>query len=98
MSLNRSSINPLNLLNLRRLPLIPEHFSKIKILKNQNIRLLQHWIEFNLNSRYAIQDSYELDNQRKFQNFIIIGLEDPKELLVFTLGCPYIKTKKEDLF
>jgi hypothetical protein len=89
MSLNRGEINPLELLGIRRLPFIPEHFTTIHVSKETDIKLLTHWINYNLNSRYAVIDSMVNDNN-KLVDTLEIGMEDPGEISMLTLGCPYI--------
>ena len=92
MSLSRGEVNPLGILKLRKLSFIPEHFSKINIEKT-DIKLLDHWIIYNLNSRYAIKKHFALDANKKMVEVIEIGMENPKEILMLTLGCPYIHRK-----
>ena len=55
MSLSRGEVNPLGILGLRKLSFIPEHFTKISVDSFVNVKLLDHWIGYNLNSRYAIK-------------------------------------------
>jgi hypothetical protein len=95
MSLNRGKVNPLNVLSLRKLSFIPDHFSKISFDYKLDTKLLEHWIEFNLNSRYGIQVRYDLDDSRKMISVIEIGLEDPKELTMLTIGCQHLHKKRE---
>lgn len=91
MALVRNEVNPLNLLGCRRLRFIPKHFSKIElhttIYDDQN---LHRWINYNLNSRYAIAEQIVL-RDNKITPVVVIGFEDPKDLTQFTLGCPYIQ-------
>ena len=93
MSLSRQEVNPLGVLGLRRLKFIPKHFTKISVDVSVDIKLLDRWIGYNLNSRYAIKQGYSLDSDNKLTEVIEIGIEDPKEILMLTLGCPYIHTK-----
>jgi hypothetical protein len=76
---------------MRRLSFIPEHFTTV-IIKDTSIdiKMLDHWINYNLNSRYAIKKSYTLDDRKRIIEGIEIGMEDPKELTMVTLGCPYL--------
>ena len=92
MALSRNEVNPLGVLKLRKLSFIPEHFAKISVELN-DIKLLDHWINYHLNSRYAIKKTFSLDANKKMVEVIEIGLEDPKEILMLTLGCPYIHRK-----
>lgn len=93
MSLNRGTVNPLNVLGFRKLSFIPEHFSKLTVKHKIDTKFLEHWIEYNLNSRYAVQTKYALDDARKMTPVLIIGIEDPKELLVLSLGCTILHKK-----
>lgn len=93
MSLNRGEVNPLSVLKLRKLSFIPEHFAKISTTNNADVRLIEQWINFNLNSRYSIKKSLTLDQNKKMSEVIEIGIEDPKEITMLTLGCPYLHKK-----
>ncbi len=95
MALKRGEVNALGVLGLRKLSFIPEHFSKISIDHKIDTKFVEHWIEFNLNSRYAIQGSYGLDSNRKMIPITLIGLEDSKELTMLSLGCPLLHKNKE---
>jgi hypothetical protein len=95
MALNRGKVNALNVLGLRKLSFIPGHFSKVSIDHKFDIKTVEQWIEFNLNSRYAIQVKYSLDNNRKMISVTDIGMEDPKELTMLSLGCQHLHKKKE---
>lgn len=95
MALNRGTVNALNVLGFRKLSFIPEHFSKISVDQKIEIKSIEQWIEFNLNSRYAIQNTYKLDSNRKITTVTEIGLEDPKELTMLSLGCQHLHKKKE---
>jgi hypothetical protein len=93
MSLSRNEINPLSVLELRRLSFIPKHFSKLTVNDNSNVSLLDQWINYNLNSRYSITTSMILDENNQLSKVYEIGMEDPKELLILALGCPYFLNK-----
>lgn len=91
MSLKNKEINPLNVLSARQLDWIPNHFEKIYINQKLDIKLLEQWISFNLNSRYAIKHCYRLsDIDKKIDISTVIGLEDPKEITILSLSCPYL--------
>jgi hypothetical protein len=92
MALSRGEVNPLGVLKLRKLGFIPEHFTKIAI-DLTDIKLLDHWINYHLNSRYAIRRTFSLDQNKKMVEVIEIGLEDPREVTMLTLGCPYVHKK-----
>lgn len=93
MSLSRGEINPLGVLGLRKLSFIPEHFSKLSVDRSIDAKLLEHWISYNLNSRYAIKKRLTIDQNKKMIEVIEIGIEDPRELTMLSLGCPYLHNK-----
>ena len=98
MSLKRNEINPLSVLGLRILNFIPEHFSRVvhERVSFHDIELIDNWINYNLNGRYAIIDTLKINqNNNKIQDFMEIGMEDPKELTMFMLGCPHIKNERK---
>jgi hypothetical protein len=90
MSLNRGEVNPLSVLGLRKLNFIPDHFAKVTVNKTIDTKLIDNWINYNLNSRYAINKNLSLDQNKKMIEVLEIGLEDPKEITMLTLGCPYL--------
>ena len=92
MSLSRNEVNPLSVLGIRRLSFIPNHFTKVKI-GICDIKNLDQWINYHLNSRYAIRKTLALDNGNKTVEMIEVGLEDPREITMLTLGCPYVHKK-----
>lgn len=96
MSLSRGELNPLGVLKLRKLNFIPEHFKKICISHTVDIKLIDHWINYNLNSRYALKKNMTLDINNKIIDVLEIGIEDPREITMLSLGCPYLHNNKED--
>ena len=98
MSLSRNEVNPLSALKLRKLSFIPAHFSKISVDSFIDLKLLDHWINYNLNSRYAIKKSLIVDHNNKMVEMLEIGVEDPREITMLTLGCPYIHKNKKETF
>lgn len=98
MSLSRGEINPLGVLKFRKLSFIPEHFTKILVDGFIDIKLLDHWIGYNLNSRYAIKKKLALDHNKKMVNVIEIGIEDPREITMLSLGCPHLHKTIKDIF
>lgn len=92
MSLNRDEVNPLSVLGIRKLSFIPDHFTKINAPLT-DIKILDQWINYHLNSRYAIRKTLALDYNKKLVEMIEVGLEDPKEITMLTLGCPYLHKK-----
>jgi hypothetical protein len=89
MALAKGSVNPLNVLGLRKLNWIPEHFTTISV-KSTEIDNMSSWIYNNLNSRYAIARSLKIDDNNKMIETQNLGFEDPAELTMFSLACPYL--------
>lgn len=95
MALAKNVVNPLNVLNFRKLNFIPKHFATMKInfSGQQTLIDIEQWINYNLDSRYAILRSISLDQNNKPCEIWEIGLESPKELSMFALGCPHLYKK-----
>lgn len=94
MSLNKNEVNALNVLGMRKLNFIPDHFEKIYLTHKVNIKSVENWIEYYLNSRYAIKINLMLDSNKKIIYGTKIGLEDPNEMLLLTLGCTHLHKKE----
>jgi len=90
MSISRGELNPLGVLELRKLSFVPEHFAKIAVSLQVDSRSIEKWIVTNLNSRYAFQKKFKINQDKKIITMIEIGLEDPKEITMLTLGCQYL--------
>lgn len=94
MSLKRGEINALGILNLRKLDWIPEHFTKVTTNHLYiDIRMLEQWIEYNLNSRYGIRKTMTVNSEKKLIESLEIGLEDPTEISMLMLGCPLLNAR-----
>lgn len=91
MTLKRGAVNPLNVLQQRKLEYIPVHFEVMRIANIQLVEKIDQWIYQNLNSRYSVVIKQGLDKNRKIVNMCEIGIEDPKELTMFGLACPLLK-------
>jgi hypothetical protein len=91
MALIRGRINPMNVLGLRRLKHIPPHFAKMTSRNIEKIDLIDSWIYTRLDGRYCIKKSYILDSNKKLTETVEIGMEDPKELSMLGLGCPFLQ-------
>ena len=89
MALVRGSVNPLNVLGARRLSFIPKHFATMTI-KAVNTDKIDSWVYQNLNSRYSIVKSLQLDSSNKMVEIHELGVEDAKELTILSLSCPYL--------
>lgn len=89
MALKHGKPNPLNLLDLRRVRFPARHFHYTVLDKYTQKRQVQinDWIQKNLNGRYYIGQSLDLDNTNTISYFFKIGFEDQKELSFFLLSC-----------
>lgn len=90
MSLKAGKVNPLNVLDLRRVR-FPAHHFHFTTIPQYNVNLqksLDWWIYQNLNSRYYVGQSIDLiDNTIMYVTKV--GFEQEKELSFFRLACPY---------
>jgi hypothetical protein len=48
------------------------------------------WIYHHLDSRYCVKISYIVGHDRKIAEVCEVGVEDPKELSMLSLSCPYL--------
>ena len=69
---------------------MPPNFSKIVLKENVNVKLVDLWIYQNLDSRYCILKTTGIDDQNKMVTRFEVGIEEPKELTMFSLGCPHL--------
>jgi len=90
MSLVRGTVNPLNVLGIRKLPNIPVHFAKLYTENTKDMHNIDNWIYTNLNSRYCVKKSHMLDKNNKITEVCEIGIEDHRELTLMSLGCPFL--------
>jgi len=88
-----NKVNALNFYGIRRMKVPPPHFEYISIaMRGYNLEhSILKWVERNTNGRFYVGSMYELDKNNKETKIIKIGFENPKELSLFTLGCPYLK-------
>jgi hypothetical protein len=90
MALIRGTVNPLNVLGVRVVPHIPFHFAKTYTENTRYMAEIDQWIYVNLSSRYCVKKSHMLDKNSKIAEVCEIGVEDPKELTMLSLGCPFL--------
>lgn len=95
MALNRDEVNALSVLKLRKLTFIPTHFARIAVSVTVDSRLIEQWIAYNLNSRYAIKKNFVVDQNKKMIEVLEIGMENSGELAMLSMGCPHLYIKKE---
>lgn len=91
MALTKGRVNPLNVLDLRKLDRIPPNFAKLTIKDSSKIREIDNWIYTNLDSRYCIRKMQTVETStNKLVLVYEIGIEDPRELTMLSLGCPFL--------
>jgi len=90
MPLERGTVNPLNLLEQRKLFYPPPHFVSINLSDMRLAEKCDQWIYSHLNSRYCVRTKLALDRDRRTTSVCEISFEDPKELSMFSLACPYL--------
>jgi len=92
MALVRNKVNPLNVLNLRKLKYIPPNFAKMNIPFEyiHKVKDIDRWIYNNLDSRYCIRNVQTVTDDNKLTMVTEIGVEDPKELTFLSLSCPFL--------
>jgi hypothetical protein len=88
-----NQINPLNYFNCRQFTKKPKglEYLKLNFDWNDNQELLEKWILENLKGRFYIGKHLDVDVNGKISNQILVGFENPKELSIFNLSCPFIK-------
>ena len=92
MALKHGKPNPLNLLDLRRerFPARHFHYTYLEKFNANKVNKIDDWIFQNLNSRYYIGQSIDLDKDNSIIYITKIGFEDEKELSFFLISCPEI--------
>jgi len=85
-------LNPLDILNIRKLETMPPHFCKTKIAgEDRNYRDVTNWIKSKLTGRYCVLQYPTVTSNDKFQTATFVGFEEQKELTFFMLACPYLR-------
>jgi len=86
--------NPLNVLEVRRIKNAPLHFEYLTIPLTYNIeQSIIKWIMQNLNGRFYVGTSVDIDKANKITYVLKIGFEESKEASYFILACPILKYK-----
>ena len=84
-------LNPIDILNQRKLNFIPPHFSKIKITENEIFEGLEDWVKLKLKGRYCLIKKPSIDQNSSLKSTYFIGFENQKELTYFMLACPHLR-------
>lgn len=88
MALKHGKPNPLNLLDLRRVHFPARHFHYVVLGKYTPMKSnkINDWIYSNLNGRYYIGNSLQLDETKTMTHMTKVGFENEKELSIFLLS------------
>jgi hypothetical protein len=89
MGISKGKVNPLNVLNVRRLNRIPPNFAKIHLKDFFDIQKLDSWIYLNLDSRYCVRKTSVISDN-KLITVVEVGVEEARELSMLTLACPLL--------
>jgi len=91
----KDNVNPLNVLDARRVDFCPPYFDSISISPAYNLsKALDECIYENLSGRYYIGHTVDLESTKPFKSKIKIGFENPTEMSFFMLACPILKYNK----
>ena len=86
--------NPLNVLEVRQVPVAQPHFEYINIPLKYNLEdSLKKWIENNLKNRYYVGKNVILNEENKITKVVTVGFEESKDMSFFMLACPHLKYK-----
>ncbi len=87
----KGKINPLNVLDVRKVDFCPPYFETTSFALRYNITsALDEWITSNCNGRYFIGRSVQLVDDQ-ITTSMKVGFESPSELSYFLLACPHLK-------
>jgi hypothetical protein len=90
--LEKGKVNPLNVLEVRRLEFCPPYFESIIITPSYNLNsAIDDWIFSNLTGRYYIGPAIGTDQSTGLKQKLRIGFETSKEMSYFMLACPHLK-------
>lgn len=86
-----ATVNPLNVLNIRRVNFCSPHFSTVDVPKRYNLETsIVRWIENNCKGRFYLGPNSVLKDN-SITTVYTIGFESHKELSYFLLACPYLE-------
>ena len=92
MAIKNGKPNALNYFDLRRVEFPAFHFHFTSLSKNtpNYIKQIDQWIYQNLNSRYYVGPSLELNQDNNIVYVTKVGFEQEKELSFFRIACPLL--------
>lgn len=84
-------LNPLDVLQQRKLRTIAPHFSSLGISDTELFDGVEEWVKTKLKGRYYICKKPTIDKSGNLRSSCVIGFEDQKELTYFMLACPHLR-------
>ena len=85
-------LNALEVLNQRKVDVIPLHFSKMKISEKEIYsESIENWIRAKLKGRYFIKKYPSIGNDGKVKPSTFVGFEIQAEMSYFILACPHLR-------
>jgi hypothetical protein len=93
--MSKKSINPLNIHNVRRAVFCPPYFESMtlptKDRYSRTTAAINSWIYTHLTGRYFVGKEISVDDNSSIVIVEFIAFENPSELSLFMLSCPYLK-------
>lgn len=83
-------LNPLEVLNARKLSYMPPHFTKT-VIDDWYTLTVEEWIKSNTKGRYCYTRMPYIDGNDSLKVKTFIGFEEEKEMTFFMLACPDIR-------
>jgi hypothetical protein len=94
MALKNGTLNPLNVLGFRHVNWIPKHFHTVYVELGCDAPTIKRWIFNNLNSRFGVEIELMVTENNHMTESVKIGFEDPREMTLFMLTCPYLENRR----
>jgi hypothetical protein len=92
--MSKKSINPLNIHKVRRAVFCPPYFESMTLslgYRHSGSTAMHNWIHTNMSGRYFIGDVITVDDNSTVITLRHVAFENPSELSLFMLSCPYLK-------
>jgi len=86
-------VNPLNVLEMRRMDFLPPHFEPIEVFHRYHSNEIIDWIFRNLKGRFFYGQTTKIIDGTII-NYNAVAFEDGKETTIFLLGCPHLAKNK----
>lgn len=86
---NKIKINPLDVLQRRRLNSLLPHLHVIPIQYMGKYPIKQ-WVDEKLKGRYYLNENISVKADKKIEVEEVIAFEDPREATIFLLSCPHL--------